>query len=95
VQLGRIIGTIVATTKLDRLQGVRLIVMEPLNAAGVVTGPAMAGIDVVSAGMGDLVYWVGSREAAAALEPPFTAVDVAIVGIVDRVDMLPSEGVGQ
>ncbi len=93
MQLGRIIGTVVATRKLERLQGVRLIIMEPLNAAGETTGPPMAGIDIVSAGMGDLVYWVGSREAAMAIEPPFAAVDVAVVGIVDRVDMLPTESV--
>jgi len=88
MQLGRIIGTIVSTRKIETLSGVRLVVMEPLDAHEKPTGPPVAAIDVVQAGVGQLVYWVGSREASQALEPPFAAVDVAIVGIVDRVDLL-------
>lgn len=90
MQLGRIIGTIVATRKIDRLSGVRLVVMEPLDRHEHPTGPPVAAIDVVQAGVGQLIYWVGSREAAQAFDPPFPAVDVAIVGIVDRVDLLAS-----
>ena len=88
MQLGRIIGTIVATRKLERLSGVRLVFMEPLDSHRKPSGPPFAAIDVVAAGVGDLVYWVGALEAAHALEPPFAAVDAAIVGIVDRVDLL-------
>ena len=40
----------------------------------------------VQAGVGDLVYLVGSREAALACDPWFVPVDAAIVGIVDGVD---------
>jgi len=43
----------------------------------------------VMAGVGDLVYLVGSREAALALDPWFVPVDAAIVGIVDQLDSLP------
>ncbi len=88
MQLGRILGSIVSTRKIDELRGVRLVVMEPLDERREPTGPPMAAIDVVHAQVGDLIYWVGSREAAHALEPPFPAADVAIVGIVDRVDLL-------
>ena len=88
MQLGRILGSIVATRKLDTLQGIRLVVLEPLNERMESAGPPMAAIDVVAAQAGDLIYWVGSREAAQAVEPPFPAVDAAVVGIVDRVDLL-------
>jgi ethanolamine utilization protein EutN len=43
-------------------------------------------VDTVRAGRGDLVYLVGSREAALALDPWFVPVDAAIVGIVDDVN---------
>jgi microcompartment protein CcmK/EutM len=88
MQLGRILGTIVATHKPERLTGVRLVIMEPLDEDLQPTGPAVAAIDIVQAALGETIYWVGSLEAAQALEPPFTAVDVAVVGIVDRVDLL-------
>lgn len=90
MQLGRIKGSIVATRKLDRLTGVRLVIMEPLDSELRPSGPAVAAIDVVHARLNDVVYWVGSREAAFALSEPHTAVDVAIVGIVDSVNILPA-----
>ncbi len=91
MQLGRIIGTIVATQKIERLCGVRLVVLEPLDAQRRPTGPPIAAIDVVAAGIGDTVFWVGSLEAAQALDPPFPAVDASVVGLVDRVDLLPGK----
>ena len=89
--MGRIIGTIVATQKIERLCGVRLVVLEPLDAQRRPTGPPVAAIDVVAAGIGDTVFWVGSLEAAQALDPPFPAVDASVVGLVDRVDLLPGK----
>jgi len=88
MQLGRIRGSIVATRKLDRLCGVRLVMMEPLDSELRSTGPPIAAIDVVNAGLNDVVYWVGSREAAFAIPEPHAAVDAAIVGIVDSVNIL-------
>ena len=41
------------------------------------------------AGPGELIYYVGSREAAQAMPEPFVPVDHAIVGIVDEVATLP------
>ena len=37
------------------------------------------------AGEGDIVWWVGGREAALALPETFVPVDAAVVGIVDAV----------
>ena len=92
MQLGRIIGTIVSTRKTERLEGVRLVIVEPLNWDGKPNGPPFAAIDVVAAGLHDLVYWVGSREAGMAVDPPFPPVDASVVGIVDRVDLLSARG---
>jgi ethanolamine utilization protein EutN len=59
--------------------------VQPVDEHGANTGDVHAAIDTVQAGVGDLVYLVGSREAALALEPSFVPVDAAIVGIVDGV----------
>jgi len=86
--LARVRGTVVATIKVDGLEGVRFLVVEPLDEhqtpAG---GPVVAADAVHMAGPGELVYVVASREAAEALEPRFVPVDHAVVGIVDRVDL--------
>lgn len=84
--LGRVIGTVVATQKYEGLEGKRLLVVQPLDHTQQPSGPAEVAVDTVSASLGTLVYLVGSREAALALEPSFVPVDAAIVGIVDQVD---------
>ena len=84
--LGRVIGTVVAARKYEGLEGAKLLVVTPLDHKLTATrGPEVA-VDTVQAGVGDLVYLVGSREAALALEPSFVPVDAAIVGIVDDVN---------
>jgi ethanolamine utilization protein EutN len=87
MDLGRVIGTVVATQKAEGLHGVKLLVVEPLNHRREVIGPAFVAIDVCQAGPGEIVNWVASREAAMALPDAFVPVDAAIVGLVDRIDV--------
>jgi ethanolamine utilization protein EutN len=87
--LGRVLGTVVATVKYTGLEGYRLLVVEPLHEDGTPNGDPHVAVDVTQAGPGDLVFLVGSREAALACEPTFVPVDAAIVGIVDAVDVAP------
>lgn len=90
--LGRVIGTCVATVKATGLDGVPLLVVQPLDPHGKSQGDALVMADTVGAGPGEVVYWVSSREAALALEVTFVPVDAAIVGIVDQLDMKPAHG---
>lgn len=84
--LGRVIGTVVAERKYEGLEGKKLLMIVPLDHRMEATGEPQVAVDTVQAGHGDLVYLVGSREAALALDPWFVPVDAAIVGIVDQVD---------
>ncbi len=83
--LGRVVGTCVATQRTPNLEGVRLLVVEPVDGDGKVTGAPFVAADTVSAGPGELVFLVGAREASLALEQPFVPIDAAIVGLVDEV----------
>ena len=86
MQLGRVIGTVVANQKAAGLTGTKLLLVQPMDHhARDVRGPEVA-VDTVQAGVGDTVYLVGSREAALAHDPWFVPVDAAIVGIVDQVN---------
>jgi ethanolamine utilization protein EutN len=87
VYLGRVIGTVVATQKAEGLEGCKLLVVRPVDPQLQVSGDDQVAVDTVRAGRGDLVYLVGSREAALALDPWFVPVDAAIVGIVDDIDV--------
>ena len=85
--LGQVVGTVVATTKTPDLEGLRLLVVQPLSEHRTPRGNVVVAVDTVQSGPGDTVYLVGSREAALALEKWFVPVDAAIVGIVDSVDV--------
>ena len=87
MHLGRVTGTVVATIKYRGLEGVKLLIVQPLDKHGVPKGRQVVAADAVAmAGPGELVYIVGSREAAQALPETFVPVDHAIVGIVDAVE---------
>lgn len=83
--LGRVVGTVVAEKKYEGLGGQKLLLVQPLDHTEQPLGGLEVAVDTVRAGKGDLVFLVGSREAALALEPSFVPVDAAIVGIVDKV----------
>ena len=86
MELGRVVGTVVATEKAPGLKGVKFLIVQPLDKHRVNAGSPLVAADAVHmAGHGDLVYVVASREAAEALPERFVPVDHAIVGIVDHV----------
>jgi ethanolamine utilization protein EutN len=86
MQLGRVVGTVVATRKDPSLTGLKLLLVQAVDPAGAAIGDPFVAVDVVRAGVGDPVFWVGAREAPKALPSGIAPVDAAIVGIVDRVD---------
>jgi len=88
MQLAKVIGTVVATVKDPALVGLKILMIQPLTDDFKNSGGPIAAIDAVQAGYGDLVHWVTSREASLALPDPFAAVDAAITGIVDHVDVV-------
>ena len=88
MQLARVLGSVVATEKAEGLEGVRFLVIQPLDKHQEPTGGTVVAADAVQmAGPGELVYFVSSREAAEALPERFVPVDHAIVGIVDHVHL--------
>ena len=88
MQLARVLGSVVATEKADGLEGVRFLVIQPLDKHQRATGRTVVAADAVHmAAPGELVYFVSSREAAEALPERFVPVDHAITGIVDHVHL--------
>jgi len=75
-------------------EGLKLLIVQPLNKDLEPTGPYQVAADVVDAGPGDLCVMVRSREAALALPVvKFVPVDLALVGIVDELVVQPDSTV--
>lgn len=86
MKLGLVVGTLVSSIKAPGMEGLKLLVVRPLNAdlsrgAGI---PFVATDGSVQAGVGDTVTYEGSREGALLHHPRVVPVDHAIVGIVDQ-----------
>lgn len=93
--LARIIGRVVSTQKQDTLRGVPLQWLQPVNAAGEAKGGPIVAADTFGLGPGELCYYITAREASIALWKLDVAVDAAVVGKVDRLDVGEDSGDGE
>lgn len=93
--LGIVKGRAISTLKYQGLEGLKLLVVQPVNRNREPLGKAQVAVDVVQAGTGDLCVMVRSREAALAMpEIKFVPVDLALVGIVDQLAIKPDGELG-
>jgi len=78
---------VVATQKNRKLEGAKLLLVQPLTLDGEPRGVALIAVDSVGAGVGERVLVVIEGKAAGdALGRKAAAVDAAIVGIIDTVE---------
>jgi ethanolamine utilization protein EutN len=83
---------VVSTQKNRKLEGAKLLLVQPLTLQDEPRGVALLAIDSVGAGVGEKVLVVIEGKAAGqALGRKAAAVDAAIIGIVDQVDYQPLE----
>ncbi len=86
--IGRVVGNLVATQKDSQLEGAKLLLVQPLDLEGKDRGGAVLAIDGADAGPGDRVLLVQEgRAAQLVLGKGVAAVDAAVVGVVDSVDL--------
>lgn len=86
--LARVTGTVVSTQKNRKLEGAKLLLVQPLTLEDTPRGAELLAIDGVGAGVHEKVLIVlEGRAAGEAIGRKAAPVDAAIVGIVDRVDL--------
>ena len=85
--LAKIVGTVVATRKDERLVASKLLVARPLDPSGKPDGNYLVAIDTVDAGFGETVLIVSGSSARMASGMKDCPVDAAIVGVVDQIDV--------
>jgi microcompartment protein CcmK/EutM len=87
VLLARVVGTVVATRKDERLVSSKLLVVRPVDPTGKIDGNYLVAVDTVDAGAGEMVLIVSGSSARMAAGLKDCPVDAAIVGIVDQVEV--------
>ena len=83
MHLGKVIGTVVLTVKNDTLDGVTLLLVQPLTSSREPVGRVIVAADSMGAGVGEEVFFVRGKEASFPFYPVEVPADAGIVGIVD------------
>ena len=85
--IGRVIGTVVATRKDERLRGGKLLLVRPITLQGEDESSYLVAIDTVGAGVHERVLVVSGSSARLAEGMKDRPVDAAIIGIIDTVEV--------
>ncbi|HEX6739198.1 MAG TPA: EutN/CcmL family microcompartment protein [Vicinamibacteria bacterium] len=85
--LARVVGTVVATRKDDRLVGSKLLLVRTVDPRGKDEAGYLVAVDTVDAGLGDKVLVVSGSSARMAAGLKDCPVDAAIVGVIDSVEL--------
>lgn len=83
MQLARVVGTVVATRKEESLQGLKLLVVRPLDEEGRESGNAIVSADAVGAGPDEIVLIAAGSSARQTLATDKRPVDSVVMAIVD------------
>jgi ethanolamine utilization protein EutN len=85
--LGKIVGTVVATRKDEKLEGFKLLVVRAVGPDGKEKSSYLVAVDTVDAGIGELVLVVSGSSARMTAGCTDRPVDAAVVGIVDTIEL--------
>ena len=85
--IARVVGTVVATRKDERLVSSKLLIARPVDPHGKAEGTYLVAVDTVDAGFGETVLIVSGSSARMASGLKDCPVDAAIVGIIDTIQI--------
>ncbi len=88
--LAKVVGTVWSTKKSPDLEGVRFLVVHPYDLDKEPTRNIVVVADRLGAGPGEMVMCAYGRAARTAIGNQDMAIEAAVVGIVDRVDLQES-----
>lgn len=84
MKLGRVTGRVISTIKVESFEGVRLLLVQPINEKFENVGDSIVAIDTLQTRVGELIYYETSKEASRVLENVMNPCDAAIMGIIDN-----------
>ena len=83
MQLARVVGTVVSTRKEESIQGLKLLVVRPLDEEGRETGTAVVSADAVGAGPDEVVLIAAGSSARQTTATDKRPIDSVVMAIVD------------
>jgi len=87
MKFGKVLGRVVSTVKVDSFEGVKLLLLQPLDENKKKVGDPIVAVDTLQCGIGEFVYYETSREASQVIETTMNPCDTAIMGIIDEMQV--------
>ncbi len=88
MQLARVKGTVVSTNKAEKMKGLKLLIVKPIEIETFEEkGSLIVAIDAIGAGQGEVVMLVGGSSSRATEITDGKPVDMSIVAIIDSVEV--------
>ena len=83
MQLARVVGTLVATRKDEKMEGLKFLIVHPITTDGQDTSNALVAVDAVGAGVGEVVMIATGSSARQTVMTDRRPCDAVIMAIVD------------
>ncbi len=91
MKFGKIIGRLVSTQKVESFEGLKLVLVQPLNEKLDPAGDALVAVDTLRSDVGQIIYYETSKEAGRVIEREMNPCDAAVMGIVDDINITKSK----
>ena len=85
--LGKVVGTVWSTKKSPDLEGVKFLIVHPIELDKEPTRSIVVVADRLGAGVGEIVMCAYGKAARSAIGNQEMSIEAAVVGIVDRMDL--------
>ncbi len=89
--LGKVVGTVWSTKKSPDLEGVKFLIVHPIDLDKEPTKNVVVVADRLGAGIGEVVMCANGKAARSAIGDQEISIEAAVVGIVDRMDLSEAE----
>ncbi|MBN2616503.1 MAG: EutN/CcmL family microcompartment protein [Bacteroidales bacterium] len=87
MKFGKVIGRVVSTQKVESFEGLRFLLVQPMNEKLAPVGDAIVAVDTLQAAIGEIIYYETSKEASRVIEETMNPCDAAIMGIIDDIEI--------
>ncbi len=91
MKFGKIIGRVVSTQKVESFEGLKLVLVQPLNEKLDPVGDVFVAVDTLQSDVGQIIYYETSKEAGRVIEKEMNPCDAAVMGIVDDINITESK----
>lgn len=87
MKLGKVLGRVVSTVKVDSFEGLKLLLIQPIDEKLENVGDPIVAVDTIQSAPGQIIYYETSKEASMVIENRMNPCDAAVVGIVDSINI--------